>query len=85
VIKKCTVAALVLSWFLFGDEGSCAQNGAAQTSQTVTARDSTPSIDQEIAMLRADLRSNRKQSSGNTGSFTSFDRSARRRFVFPTL
>jgi hypothetical protein len=61
MIKKSMLAALVLSGFLFAGEALVAQNVAAQTAQPVAARGDGSSIDQEIAMLRSDLRSNRKQ------------------------
>jgi hypothetical protein len=61
MIKKIPAAALVLSGLLFGRETLFAQNGAAQSPQPVAARENASSIDQEIAMLRSDLRSNRKQ------------------------
>jgi hypothetical protein len=61
MMKKSTVAALVLSGFLFSGEALFAQNGAAQTAQPVADRDRAASIDEEIAMLRSDLRSTRKQ------------------------
>lgn len=38
-----------------------AQNSMQQTAQPVASREAEPTIDQEIAMLRSDLRSNRKQ------------------------
>ena len=60
-MKKSTAAALVLSGLLFGGEALSAQNGATQSAQPVAALERESSIDQEIAMLRSDLRSNRKQ------------------------
>jgi hypothetical protein len=59
--KKSTSAALMLSGFLFASQGLLAQNDAAQTAQPAAGRSGGISIDQEIAMLRSDLRSNRKQ------------------------
>ena len=59
--NKSTAAALILSGFLFVGEALFAQNFAAQTAQPVAGRDNGTSIDQEIAMLRSDLRSTRKQ------------------------
>ena len=61
MIKKSTTAALMLSGFLFASQSLFAQNNAAQTAQPVASPESPASIDQEIAMLRSDLRSNRKQ------------------------
>jgi hypothetical protein len=51
----------MLSGFLFVGEGLLAENLAAQTAQPVAGRENASSVDQEIAMLRSDLRSNRKQ------------------------
>ena len=59
--SKSTAVALILSGFLFVGESSFAQNLAAQTAQPVAGRENGASIDQEIAMLRSDLRSTRKQ------------------------
>jgi hypothetical protein len=61
MIKKCNAAVLMLSGSLFAGQSLFAQNGAAQTAQPVAGRAGEPSIDQEIAMLRSDLRSTRKQ------------------------
>jgi hypothetical protein len=61
MIKKSTAAVLTLSGFLFAGQALFAQNAAPQTAQPVAARAGGPSIDQEIAMLRSDLRSTRKQ------------------------
>jgi hypothetical protein len=61
MIRKTLAATLVLSGFLFTCEALFAQNDAGQTAQPVASRAGAPSIDQEIAMLRSDLRSNRKQ------------------------
>lgn len=60
-MKNGTAAALVLSGLLFAAEGSFAQTGTTQTAQPVASREGGSPIDQEIAMLRSDLRSNRKQ------------------------
>ena len=57
---KKTVAVLVLSGFLFAAEAFVAQNVAAQAAQSA-AGDNATSVDQEIAMLRSDLRSTRKK------------------------
>jgi hypothetical protein len=61
MIKTTTVAALIVGGFLFFGEALSAQNGGAQTAQPVASRATPASIDEEIAMLRSDLRSNRKQ------------------------
>jgi hypothetical protein len=61
MIKKCTATALVLGGFLFTGQALIAQNPAGQAAQSVTGREKTSSVDQEIAMLRSDLRSTRKQ------------------------
>src|SRR5271167_488520 len=58
MVKKSAVAALLLSGFLFAGQPSFAQNGAAQNAQPAGGGGNA---DQEIAMLRSDLRSNRKQ------------------------
>ncbi len=58
MVKKSAVAALVLSGFLFAGQPTFAQNGAAQNAQPPAG---AGNADQEIAMLRSDLRSNRKQ------------------------
>jgi len=50
-----------LSGFLFAGEAFVAQNVAAQAAQSAAGPDSASSIDQEIAMLRSDLRSTRKK------------------------
>jgi hypothetical protein len=59
--KTSTAAALMVAGFLFFGESLLAQNGGAQTEQPVASRTTAASIDEEIAMLRSDLRSNRKQ------------------------
>ena len=61
MIKKIAAAALVLSALVFGSQELLAQNGVVQSSQPVASRENGSSVDQEIAMLRSDLRSNRKQ------------------------
>jgi len=61
MMKKCAVAALALGGFLFNGEALFARQDPAQTTQTVAAHNGASSIDQQIAMLRSDLRSNRKQ------------------------
>lgn len=60
-MKIGTAAVLLLSGLLFDAKGSFAQTGTTQTAQPVATREGGSSIDQEIAMLRSDLRSNRKQ------------------------
>jgi hypothetical protein len=57
--NKSTAAALMLGGLLFVGEAIFVQNLAAQTAQPVS--NNGASIDQEIAMLRSDLRSTRKQ------------------------
>jgi len=59
--KARTATLLVVSGALFFGEAMFAQNRGAQTAQPVSSRGSATSIDEEIAMLRSDLRSNRKQ------------------------
>jgi len=54
-------AMLMLSSFAFDSNLSFAQNVSAQTAQPTVSRENGSSVDQEIAMLRLDLRSNRKQ------------------------
>jgi hypothetical protein len=61
MIKKSKAVALALSGFFFVGEVSFAQNIAAQTAQPVGGQQNGSSVDQEIAMLRSDLRSTRKQ------------------------
>lgn len=62
MIKKSVKALLYLSGCLFAGEALCAPNNAAQTTQaTLPGQEKGSSIDQEIAMLRSDLRSTRKQ------------------------
>ena len=61
MIRKKTVAVLVLSGFLFAGEALIAQNAGGQATQAVAGRENASSVDQEIAMLRSDLRSTRKQ------------------------
>lgn len=60
MIKKIAAAAF-LSALVFGSQALLAQNGVVQSSQPVASRENASSVDQEIAMLRSDLRSNRKQ------------------------
>jgi hypothetical protein len=61
MIKKSTAAALLLSGFLLAGEALFAQNAATQNAQPVAERAEAASIDEQIAMLRLDLRSTRKQ------------------------
>src|SRR5262245_31661137 len=60
MINRSIAAALILGSFLVTGPRLFAQS-AAQTAQPVASRSSSSSIDEEIAMLRSDLRSNRKQ------------------------
>jgi hypothetical protein len=59
-MKKSAAAAILLSGFLCGG-GNLFAHGATQSVQPAAARGNESSIDQEIAMLRSDLRANRKQ------------------------
>jgi len=61
MIKNSIAAAFVLIGVLLAGETSFAQNGATQTAQPVAERERAPSVDEQIAMLRTDLRSTRKQ------------------------
>ena len=61
MIKNSTAAALMLSGFLFAGKALWAQDNAVQTAQPVASGERAGSIDEEIAMLRSDLRSQRKQ------------------------
>ncbi len=61
MIKNYTVAVLLLGGILFVEEALFAQNGSAQTAQPVTGHETPASLDEEIAMMRSDLRSNRKK------------------------
>jgi hypothetical protein len=58
---KNTAAALLLGGFLLVGEVLFAQNSSAQTTPPTDGQQNASSVDQEIAMLRSDLRSNRKQ------------------------
>lgn len=60
MLTKCVAAAVMLGGFLFTAEPAFAQNDTTQTAQPAD-RVGAPSIDQEIALLRSDLRSTRKQ------------------------
>jgi hypothetical protein len=59
--RTSTASALMVCGFLLCGEALFAQNSGVQTAQPVTSRANAASIDEEIAMLRSDLRSNRKQ------------------------
>jgi len=61
MIRKSTLAALVLSGFLFAGEALFALKGAAQNAQPVADRESPASLDEEITLMRSDLRANRKK------------------------
>jgi SMC interacting uncharacterized protein involved in chromosome segregation len=59
--RTSAASAVIVCGFLFVGEALLAQNCGAQTAQPVASRANAASIDEEIAMLRSDLRSNRKQ------------------------
>jgi len=59
--RTSAASAVIVCGLLFVGEALLAQNSGAQTAQPVASRASAASIDEEIAMLRSDLRSNRKQ------------------------
>jgi len=59
--RTSAASAVIVCGLLFVGEALLAQNSGAQTEQPVSSRASAASIDEEIAMLRSDLRSNRKQ------------------------
>ena len=61
MLKKTSVAVLLLSGFLFVGKASFAQNAAAQTAQPLADRVTPATLDEEIALMRSDLRSNRKK------------------------
>ena len=61
MIKTITSAALIVAGFLFFGEALLAQNNATQSAQPAASRTTAASMDEQIAMLRSDLRSNRKQ------------------------
>ena len=61
MLKKTSVAVLLLSGFLFVGKASFAQNDAAQTAQPLAGRVTAATLDEEIALMRSDLRSNRKK------------------------
>ncbi|HEY2822529.1 MAG TPA: hypothetical protein VGJ06_15900 [Candidatus Acidoferrum sp.] len=57
---KSIAIALLLNGFFFAGVG-LAQNDVAQSAQPVAGRENGSSIDQEIAMMRLDVRSTRKK------------------------
>jgi hypothetical protein len=59
MFKKTVAAAVLFSGLLFTGQALVAQDNAAPAQQPVPKNGAT--IDQEIAMLRSDLRSTRKQ------------------------
>jgi hypothetical protein len=65
MLKKASVAVLLLSGFLFVGKASfaqnCAQNGAFQTVQPLVSDVTPATLDEEIALMRSDLRANRKK------------------------
>ena len=66
MLKKASIAILLLtSGFLFVGKASfaqnCAQNGAFQTVQPLASHVTPATLDEEIALMRSDLRSNRKK------------------------
>ena len=60
MVKKITSATLIVASFLYFGEVLLAQN-AAQSAHPVSSRAPEASMDEQIAMLRSDLRSSRKQ------------------------
>lgn len=61
MFRQITSVALLLGGLLLAAATALAPNAAAQTAQPAASRDGGSSIDQDIAMLRSDLRSTRKQ------------------------
>jgi hypothetical protein len=61
MIRKSTLAALVLSGFLFAGEPLFAQKSPDQDTQPIAERETSGSLDEEIALMRLDLRANRKK------------------------
>jgi hypothetical protein len=59
--KKSLAVILTFSGSLLAVPVVCGQSGAQATTEPVAIHEPGASIDQEIAMLRSDLRSNRKQ------------------------
>ena len=60
MMNNILLALLALGYTVLAGQ-AFAQDGAGQTAQPVATRVGSPSVDEEIAMLRSDLRSNRKQ------------------------
>jgi len=61
MIRKSTVAALALGGFLFAGQALLAQKSTAQNVQPVADHETPAALDEEIALMRSDLRSNRKK------------------------
>jgi len=61
MFKKSLAVMLTFSSSVFAAPMLLAQGGTEQTAQPAAARNPEMTIDQEIAMMRSDLRSNRKQ------------------------
>jgi len=61
MFKKSLAVMLTFSSSVFAAPMLLAQGGTEQTAQPAAARNPEVTIDQEIAMMRSDLRSNRKQ------------------------
>jgi hypothetical protein len=59
--NKSIAAALLLGGLLLAGKPLVGQNAPAQSVEPAASRASASSLDQQIAMLRSDLRSNRKQ------------------------
>jgi len=66
MIKTITSAALIVAGFLFFGEALLAQNNATQSAQPVASRTTAGSMDEQIAMLRSDLRSNARKVAGTS-------------------
>jgi hypothetical protein len=58
--NKCLAATLLLGGLLLAGKPLVGQNALPQSVEPAASRDAA-SLDQQIAMLRSDLRSNRKQ------------------------
>ena len=61
MLETITRATLMVAGFLFFGGALPAQSDRNQNAQPVASRTAAVSIDEQIAMLRTDLRSNRKQ------------------------
>jgi hypothetical protein len=61
MLKKTSAAVLLLSGSLFVGKASFAQNGAAQATQPLADHVTPETLDEEIALMRSDLRSNRRK------------------------